>query len=152
MDFNNLFYIIWTFFFFLKVSFLSSSFVWHGRTLFPTVICTGKVGLLFYILFYFSTWRGRGGEVSDPHLGNRNSCMRYFYQGKNSSGYIFHPFPHIMLYICQDTSYVSITSGSVFHTYCPTTSVTSIIVILSIDTIGTFIGNNVIYTYGNCCL
>ena len=94
---------------------------------------------------------GRGGEVSDPPLGHRNDCIRYLYQGKIpgkiSSGYIFHPPPHIMLYIFQDTWDVYITSGLGFHAYCPTSFVSSGILILSIDTIGEFIGNNILYIW-----
>ena len=146
------FYIIGPFFFLKTFSCLSSSFVWHGRTLFPTVICTYNFGPLFCIIFNFSTWGGRGGEVSDHPPGNRNGCMHHLYQEKISSGYIFHPPPNIMFYICQDTLDVSITSESGLHTYCPTTFVTSVILILSIDKICAFKGINIIYTYGNCGL
>ena len=105
---TNLFYIIGPFFLSHKslIFILLLCVTWQ----YPVShcnICTCTFGPLFYILFNFSTWQGRGGEVSDPTLGNRNGCMRYLYQGKKSqkisSGYIFHPPPHIMLYICQDT-------------------------------------------------
>ena len=96
---TTLFYIIVNFFFLRKVSFLSSSFVWHGRTPFPILMCTCNFGPLFYIFFNFSTWGGRGGEVSYPPLGNRNGCIRYFYQGRNTRKNIFGIyFPSIPLY------------------------------------------------------
>ena len=67
--------------------------------------------------------------------------------GKISLGYVFHPSPHIMCYICQDTWDVCITSGLGFCTYCPTSFVTSVIVILYIDIKGEFICNNVLYIW-----
>ena len=97
-----------TLFLFLRnVPFLSYSFVWHGTTLFPTVICTCNFGPLFYIFFNFYTWGDRGGEVSDPTLGNRNYCIRYLYQGKNTRKNIFRVYfpstPPILCYIFVNT-------------------------------------------------
>ena len=94
------------FFFLRKVPFLSYSFVWNGMTLFPTVICTFNFGPLFYIFFNFYTWGDRGGEVSDPPIGNRNDCIRYLYQGKIPGKYlqsIFSIHPPTLCYIFVKT-------------------------------------------------
>ena len=104
---TTMFYIIGNFFFLIKFSFLSSSFVRHDMTLFPTIICTCildpcSISSLTFLIQVVGVGKFHT-LLQVTETVEYVNCIKENIPGKISSGYIFHPSPHIMLYICQDT-------------------------------------------------